>query len=872
MFFNYKHNPYIVLLSLLFTLPALTGCIGDDEQSPDPVVKDFGIAYIKRAIPKDEDGLFIADDEREILTFREGSDLYLRNRASPSATEKNITTRITNGKGDVKDISASYDGSKLIFSMRLSDQDSDTWNLWEYDIQSDQLSRLINSDNTAELGHDTAPHYLPDGRIVFTSTRQRQTGAMLLDEGKPKFSGLDENRNEPASVLHTINADGSNIRQISFNQSHDLNPSVLNSGEIIFSRWDHMGNKNEINLYKINPDGTNLQLLYGANSHTTGTNETVIQFLRPKPMPDGKLLTTIKPFNDPVGDIVLIDIDNFSDYNQPLPTATSSVTQTAATSQQALTDGTISIGGQFHSAFPLWDGTERILVSWSQCRLLQEDDRPVPCTEKNINNEDVTPAFPLYGIYIYDKNKNIMLPVIPPEEGIITSNAIALQPREIPEAIPDKISGLDLNADFIEQNVGVLHIRSVYDFDGTYNNLGGNAENITELADPLQTRANERPARFLRIIKAVPTPDGVSGSTFGRSNRQKMREILGYSMIEPDGSVMVKVPANIAFTISVLDKNGQRIGDRHENWMQVRPGETLECHGCHDADSTQPHGRPEATTALNNGATTDNIPFPNTRPELIAITGETMAQTRARISCETDCNSLNPSMDIIFNDAWTDPNIRPIDPPFSYRYADLSTPTPTTPQCLDDWDSLCRTIINYIQHIHPIWSAPRTIGTTDNTCSQSQCHAPTDNNANPRVPAAQLDLLTADPSDQNAAHITTYRELFFNDNAQEVIDGVLQDKLIQETDENGQRLFETDENGDFIRDANGDAIPITTTVRAPRPVMSVNGSRSFFERFDAASSTNHSNLLTPAERRLISEWLDIGGQYYNNPFDLPPED
>ncbi len=866
MFFNCKHTPYIILISLLFTLPALTGCIGDDKQTPDPVVKDFGIAYTKRAIPIDEEGLFIADDEREILNFREGSDLYLRHRASPSATEKNITSRITDGKGDVKDISVSFDGNKLIFSMRLSDQDSDTWNLWEYDIQSDQLRRLINSDNTAELGHDTAPHHLPDGRIVFTSTRQRQTGAMLLDEGKPKFSGLDEDGNEPASLLHIINTDGSNIRQISFNQSHDLNPAVLNSGEIIFSRWDNMGNKNEINLYKINPDGTNLQLLYGANSHETGTNETTIQFLRPKPMPDGKLLTIIKPFDKPVGDLTLIDITNFSDYNQPLPMAASSTTQTAATSQQILIDGSISIGGQFHSAFPLWDGTERILISWSQCRLLEEDDRLIPCTEESINNEDAIAAFPLYGIYIFDKNENTMLPVISPVEGKIISDAITLQPREIPTVISDS---KNLNTNFIEEGIGVLHIRSVYDFDGTYNNLGGSAESITELADPLQTQANARPARFLRIIKAAPTPDGVAGSTFGISNRQKMREITGYNMIEPDGSVMIKVPANIAFTISILDENGQRIGDRHPNWMQVRPGETLECHGCHDADSDEPHGRPEAITALNTGAITDNIPFPNTQMDLVAITGETMAQTRARISCETDCNSLTPSMDIVFEDRWTDPNVRAIDPSFSYLYDDLSTPAPTTPQCLKSWNNLCRTIINYVQHIHPIWSTPRTIGTTDSTCSL--CHAPADDNGNPLVAAADLDLFTSEPSDQNAAHITTYRELFFNDDVQVVIDGVLQDLLVQETDENGQLLFETDENGDFIRDADGNPIPIMTAVRAPSPVMSANGARSFFERFDTPS-INHSNLLTPAERRLISEWLDIGGQYYNNSFDLSGED
>ena len=28
-------------------------------------------------------------------------------------------------------------------------------------------------------------------------------------------------------------------------------------------------------------------------------------------------------------------------------------------------------------------------------------------------------------------------------------------------------------------------------------------------------------------------------------------------------------------------------------------------------------------------------------------------------------------------------------------------------------------------------------------------------------------------------------------------------------------------------------------------------------------------MLSEAELRLLSEWLDIGAQYYNNPFDVP---
>jgi hypothetical protein len=34
-----------------------------------------------------------------------------------------------------------------------------------------------------------------------------------------------------------------------------------------------------------------------------------------------------------------------------------------------------------------------------------------------------------------------------------------------------------------------------------------------------------------------------------------------------------------------------------------------------------------------------------------------------------------------------------------------------------------------------------------------------------------------------------------------------------------------------------------------------------------ASAPDHSTLLTRAEKRLVAEWMDDGGQYYNNPFD-----
>ena len=50
---------------------------------------------------------------------------------------------------------------------------------------------------------------------------------------------------------------------------------------------------------------------------------------------------------------------------------------------------------------------------------------------------------------------------------------------------------------------------------------------------------------------------------------------------------------------------------------------------------------------------------------------------------------------------------------------------------------------------------------------------------------------------------------------------------------------------------------------------SARGGRSaaFLSRFAAGSGSTHAGYLSPAELRLLSEWLDIGAQYFNNPFD-----
>jgi hypothetical protein len=208
-----------------------------------------------------------------------------------------------------------------------------------------------------------------------------------------------------------------------------------------------------------------------------------------------------------------------------------------------------------------------------------------------------------------------------------------------------------------------------------------------------------------------------------------------------------------------------------------------------------------------------------------------------------------------------------------YAYADLQTALPVTIACAQNWTAICRSVINYPDNIAPIFDLPRLITDElgnvlqDNTCSS--CHSPADAEGLLQVPSAQLDLRNT-PSSDNPDVLTSYRELMFNDNQQEIVEGALLDRLVPVLDGNGDPVFLRDEEGELILDAEGNPIALTQTVGvgASMRTQGALSSGTFFAVFESGS---HQAWLSPAELRLIAEWLDIGGQYYNNPFDAPED-
>lgn len=927
-------HPILQLLLCITVLLALASCTGGsngdsigisaDQTGTDPVAVAVPIAFIKRPLPVDTQDV---PDLRDPNAFHSGAELYVRQQSSSTneiAVHDQIIAIAAAEEGvdidqielDIKDLESSYDGTTLIFAARAvpapvnTNLELTTWNIWLYDIENKQARYLINDRLLRNEGfdsgggQDTAPYFLNDEEIIFSSTRQINSQAKQLNEGRSQlYSALTESRTNPASVLHRFSPDdGSNtIKQLSFNPNHDIDPVILDNGQILFSRFNSA--TNHYSFYTVNPDGLQMSMLYGHRSSDTGSPGTTVNFTQARELPDGRIVSILKTFAAPSlgGNLVIIDKDNYVEINQPIWNSTSSSNsqgQINAINIEVRTDTIRSEGGQFAAVYPLNDDTQRLLVSWSPCRVVNDLSRPIPCN-LDPNETYTTLAPPLYGIWMLDATNNTQQPVVLAQEGFYISEIVAAQQRNFPSLAP-LIDGT--NSDIISAEQGQLIIDSVYDIDGTDSSPSG----ISNHAEPGTTAFSSRPARFIRLIKAVPLPNddvidipnyafGVGGNT--------MREILGYSIIEPDGSVNTTVPANTAFTIDIVDANARRISNRHNHWLQLAPGEKLHCVGCHDRNSDQAHGRVDSKpSSANRGAQPRNdgsMGFFATLAELHAFEGDTMAtiyDLRRPVNNE-DITERQLSLHPVYQDEWTDPVINTTDNPIDLTYDNQWVTDPNwtnvaapivVPNLDPNLDS--RIVINYVDHIQTIWSRIRTAVNDANGNPIDSCVGCHNTNNDTAVPPGQLDLTNL-PSDINPDHFRSYRELLTNDNEQWIDDaGRLSDR---------ERLCNSlDANGDPVVDANNNPVIVTEnlTIRRNLAANSAAASSAFFNCFNGgscgtsnspkaalrpeciegegtpepptANTVDHNGLLSEAELRLISEWLDIGAQYYNNPFDF----
>ena len=157
-----------------------------------------------------------------------------------------VITLLEDLEGAVRDPQVHYDGHTILFSYRPGGQSC--YHLHEIQADGSGLRRLTDG-----CFDDVEPTYLPDGGIMFCSTRARRMVGCFP---------------APVATLYRCEADGRDIRLVSPNPFTDNTPWMLSDGRVLYTRWEYV-DRNQMtfhHLWTTNPDGTG-QTVYFGNQH-----------------------------------------------------------------------------------------------------------------------------------------------------------------------------------------------------------------------------------------------------------------------------------------------------------------------------------------------------------------------------------------------------------------------------------------------------------------------------------------------------------------------------------------------------------------------------------------------------------------------------
>ena len=370
------------------------------------------------------------------------------------------------------------------------------------------------------LVEDLDPCYLPDGSFVFSSTRNQNFGRCHGGVYKPAF------------LLYRANADGSRIRQISFAEANEWDPSVLPDGRIIYTRWDYINRHNTWfqSLWVTKPDGTATAHYYG--NYTK--NPCVIAETRSIPGSRKVVATAAAHHFMTGGSIILVDPQKGQDGPDPLTRVTPEV-------KFPETEGW---GGKgcFTTPYPLSE--ELFLVAYSPESI----------------NYGVRPSDAAFGIYLIDTLGGRELIYRDPKVSCFAP--IPLRPRPAPPTIPSV-----LPAPGEAPPTGTCTVQDIY-----------------QSTQPIPKGS----ISYLRINKIHDQPTA-KFTLRSRARQEVVKSVIGVVPVNKDGSVAFTVPSDTGFQLQALDKNGMAVMTMR-SLMYVRSGETASCVGCHEQrTSTPPH-------------------------------------------------------------------------------------------------------------------------------------------------------------------------------------------------------------------------------------------------------------------------------------------
>ena len=211
-----------LVLVMLFVLRS-----GSDNSIPDPIVVFTQLPSDSNTLPMETD--FTASDYQKAR-------IVSMNIEQPDERPVTLTTDLYSASSP----SLSFDNKTIVFSAK--EVEGDPWQIWTMKMNGSDKVKLYNGDQNCYT-----PSFLPTGEIVFSCEVEDPDAGTI-------------------TPLFKIQADGSELEQITYHPHRDIHSSMLHDGRIAMISQQVYPEKTDPTLMVLRPDGTKAQAFYHKKS------------------------------------------------------------------------------------------------------------------------------------------------------------------------------------------------------------------------------------------------------------------------------------------------------------------------------------------------------------------------------------------------------------------------------------------------------------------------------------------------------------------------------------------------------------------------------------------------------------------------------
>jgi hypothetical protein len=431
-----------------------------------------------------------------------------------------LTMLFDSRNGVARDPALSYDARTVWFGYRTTKKDY--FHLWRMNVDGSDARQVTDGPF-----YDYYPCPLPDGGVGFMSTRCKERYLCWRPQ---------------AFVLFRMEADGSQIRPLSYANVSEWSPTVMRDGRLLWTRSEYLdkGANFGHTLWAIHPDGSHPELIFG--------NNTTNCYVNGREVPG-------------TSEIVCTLISHGGDLNGPIALINP---QQGRFNPKAITSITPDVPPQYD-------------MNWLRQSCFRD-----PCpVSRDLFLCSHAPA-EQFGLYVIDRWGNRELLYFDPAMGSMAP--MPLRPTPAPPVLSQTLA-----ADETSSGQGQFVMADVY--RGLEPKVKRGQVKYLRVcqevrADLRQLAGGDYQQDHEQFLDWYATPvHKVSGPNGWPSYVAK--GVVGLVPVEADGSASFFAPAGKVLYFQALDEHYNEL-QRMRSVVQLHAGETRGCIGCHEDRSSTP--------------------------------------------------------------------------------------------------------------------------------------------------------------------------------------------------------------------------------------------------------------------------------------------